>query len=170
MCGNLRAKILSYDAVHRTARVHIYGKTDGASNGLEATFAYPVGDNDLDTEREILADTEVYVFFEAGDEARPVIWAFSSHGEGAAVDVRRIRQENIEVLARQNVLVEAPVVHIKGDLIIDGNIIHTGDQTTTGKITATDDVIAGDISLKKHPHPGVRRGTEQSDPPVPIGT
>lgn len=124
MCGNLRAKILSYDAVHRTARVHIYGKTDGASNGLEATFAYPVGDNDLDTEREILADTEVYVFFEAGDEARPVIWAFSSHGEGAAVDVRRIRQENIEVLARNNMVIEGKTVSIHGATHV--NIIGAG--------------------------------------------
>ncbi|MCZ3007840.1 hypothetical protein NYZ11_19905, partial [Acinetobacter baumannii] len=43
------AKILSYNAKGRTAQVHIHGLTDGASEGITATFAYPVGDSDLDT-------------------------------------------------------------------------------------------------------------------------
>ena len=63
-----RAKILSYDAAKRTAKVHIHGLTDGASEGLTATFAYPVGDDDRDTERQIVLGNDVYVFFEDGDE------------------------------------------------------------------------------------------------------
>lgn len=167
MFGFPRARILSYDAKSRTAHIHIYGKTDGASEGLEATFAYPVGDNDLDTEREILIGAEVYIFFENGDEGLPVIWSYSSHGEGAVVDVRRIRQKNIEILGRQNVLVEAPEVTIKAHLKIIGDITHTGDQTTTGNITATQDVKAGNISLKNHPHDKVRSGTDNSGKPQP---
>ncbi|TPS40987.1 hypothetical protein [Acinetobacter baumannii] len=50
MNGLKRAKILSYNAKGRTAQVHIHGLTDGASEGITATFAYPVGDSDLDTE------------------------------------------------------------------------------------------------------------------------
>ncbi|KCX96510.1 hypothetical protein J572_4073, partial [Acinetobacter baumannii 1499986] len=49
MNGLKRAKILSYNAKGRTAQVHIHGLTDGASEGITATFAYPVGDSDLDT-------------------------------------------------------------------------------------------------------------------------
>lgn len=107
MFGFPRAKILSYNAKTRTAQIHIYGMTDGASEGLEATFAYPVGDDDLDTEREILVGADVYIFFQNGDEGLPVVWSYSSHGEGAVEDVRRIRQKNIEILARANVLVQA---------------------------------------------------------------
>ncbi|ONG39754.1 hypothetical protein BKE30_08120 [Alkanindiges hydrocarboniclasticus] len=107
MFGFPRAKILSYNQKARTAQIHIYGMTDGASEGLEATFAYPVGDDDLDTEREILVGADVYIFFQNGDEGLPVVWSYSSHGEGAVEDVRRIRQKNIEILARANVLVQA---------------------------------------------------------------
>lgn len=56
MNGFKKAKILSYDAQNRTAKIHIPGLTDGASTGLTATFAYPVGDSDKDTEREILEE------------------------------------------------------------------------------------------------------------------
>ena len=41
------AKILSYDAATRTAKVQI--------DGLTATFAYPVGHDDRDTEIQVLA-------------------------------------------------------------------------------------------------------------------
>ncbi|WP_026470382.1 hypothetical protein [Alkanindiges illinoisensis] len=170
MFGFPRAKILSYNQKARTAQIHIYGMTDGASEGLEATFAYPVGDDDLDTEREILVGADVYIFFQNGDEGLPVVWSYSSHGEGAVEDVRRIRQKNIEILGRENVLVEAPIVTIKAHLVLEGDFTHTGDQTTTGKITATEDVIGGEVSLKSHPHSGVRRGSEQTDPPMPTGT
>ena len=77
-----RAKILSYDAAKRTAQVHIHGLTDGASQGLTATFAYPVGDDDRDTERQIVLGNDVYVFFEDGDESCSVIAFYSSHGTG----------------------------------------------------------------------------------------
>lgn len=170
MFGFPRAKILSYNAKARTAQIHIYGMTDGASEGLEATLAYPVGDNDLDTEREILVGADVYIFFQNGDEGLPVVWSYSSHGEGAVEDVRRIRQKNIEILGRENVRIEAPTVTVKGHLVLEGDFTHTGDQTTTGKITATEDVVGGEVSLKSHPHSGVRRGSEQTDPPMPTGT
>ncbi|MGA8882808.1 MAG: hypothetical protein WB445_04205 [Acinetobacter sp.] len=114
LAGFKRAKILSYSAKSRTAKVHIHGMTDGASDGLTATFAYPVGDSDKDTEREILAGEDVYVFFENGEESRPVIAFFSSHGENAVVDTRRIRQENIELLARSNIKVQAKVIEVDG--------------------------------------------------------
>ena len=109
-----RAKILSYDAAKRTAQVHIHGLTDGASQGLTATFAYPVGDDDRDTERQIVLGNDVYVFFEDGDESCPVIAFYSSHGIGAEVDKRRIRQKNIELLARSKITAKAKTIEIDG--------------------------------------------------------
>ncbi len=122
-----RAKILSYDAAKRTAQVHIHGLTDGASQGLTATFAYPVGDDDRDTERQIVLGNDVYVFFEDGDESCPVIAFYSSHGIGAEVDKRRIRQKNIELLARQKATIEAPSIHLRGETKITGNEQVTGN-------------------------------------------
>lgn len=159
-----RAKILSYDAAKRTAQVHIYGLTDGASEGLTATFAYPVGDDDRDTERQIIVDNDVFVFFDDGDEASPVVAFFSSHGVGALVDIRRIRQKNIELLATVKTTIDSPTIHLKGDVIIDGNVTHNGDtthtgnttqngnQNTSGTVTASSDVVGGGISLKTHTH------------------
>ena len=122
-----RAKILSYDAAKRTAQVHIHGLTDGARQGLTATFAYPVGDDDRDTERQIVLGNDVYVFFEDGDESCPVIAFYSSHGIGAEVDKRRIRQKNIELLARQKATIEAPSIHLRGETKITGNEQVTGN-------------------------------------------
>ena len=173
-----RAKILSYDAAKRTAQVHIHGLTDGASQGLTATFAYPVGDDDRDTERQIVLGNDVYVFFEDGDESCPVIAFYSSHGTGAMVDKRRIRQKNIELLATTKAYIDAPTIHLKGNVIIDGNVTHTGNtthngntsqtgnQTTTGTITGTTNVIGGGKSLATHTHGGVQNGNGSTSPPI----
>lgn len=172
-----RAKILSYDAAKRTAQVHIHGLTDGASQGLTATFAYPVGDDDRDTERQIVLGNDVYVFFEDGDESCPVIAFYSSHGTGAEVDKRRIRQKNIELLATTKAYIDAPTIHLKGNVIIDGDVTHTGNtthngntsqtgnQTTTGTITGTTNVIGGGKSLATHTHGGVDTGGGNTAPP-----
>ena len=54
MFNFIPAKILSYDAATRTAKVQIEGLTDGAEDGLTATFAYPTGYDDRDTEIQVL--------------------------------------------------------------------------------------------------------------------
>ncbi|MDH0032912.1 MULTISPECIES: hypothetical protein [unclassified Acinetobacter] len=164
--GFRKAKILSYDKNRRTAKIHIPGLTDGASDGLTATFAYPVGDSDKETEREINTDEDVYIFFDNGEVSRPVIAFFSSHGTGAVVDTRRIRQENIELLARTKATIEAPTINLKGKVVIEGDIEHTGNQTTTGKITATEDVVSGGKSLKTHVHGGVQNGGGTTSQPI----
>ena len=127
MNGFKKAKILSYDAQNRTAKIHIPGLTDGASTGLTATVADPVGDSDKDTEREILEGEDVYIFFENNEQSRPVIAFYSSHSKGAVVDTRRIRQENIELLARSKATIEAPSIELKGETKITGNEQVTGN-------------------------------------------
>lgn len=170
----MRGRVIAYHAASRTAKVHIYGLTDGASEGLTATFAYPVGDDDRDTEREIVLNNDVYVFFENDEQSRPVIAFYSSHGKNNVVDIRRIRQENIEILARSKATIEAPTVHIKGNVIIDGNVTHNGNLsqsgsqnvegsvTASGNVKAGGDVKAGGISLTAHRHSNVRGGNDTS--------
>lgn len=150
------AKIVSYDAVQRTARVSINGLTDGLNEGIVAMLAYPIGDDDRDTERELLAGADVWVFFESGDTTAPVIAFYRGHGEGLAlVNIRRIRQENIELLARANitlqskdlvyiksksVTIEADTFSVKASQIdmqadeanLRAQLNHVGDHFTTG--------------------------------------
>lgn len=159
LLGFTPAKILSYDQAHRTAQISIAGLTDGAEEGLTATFAYPVGDSDFDTEREILAGADVSVYFDGGQADSPVIAFYRSHGEGAVRDVRRIRQANIEVLARVSMQLTAPTITLTGRVIINGDIEHTGNQVSTGTITGRVDVIGGVISVNSHTHGGVMPGS-----------
>lgn len=175
------AKLISYDKVNRTAKVSIAGLTDGVEGGITAMLAYPIGDDDFDTERELLDGADVWVFFEQGDTTMPVIAFYRRHGQGrAVVDIRRIRQENIEVLARSAITLDAKdLVHIKAKTItidattvnlnasnfnvtaetsVNGNSTSYGNQTINGSVSATGDIKAGGISLKSHKHGGVDTG------------
>lgn len=150
MNGYKRAKILSYNAKGRTAQVHIHGLTDGASEGITATFAYPVGDSDLDTEIQIVDGEDVYVFFENGNEERPVIHSYVSHGDGAIVGVRRIRQDNIEFISKENLKVNSgTTVSIKTPLMnVQANTQQTGNSTLTGNSTVVGNTsVAGNSSV-----------------------
>lgn len=166
---NKPATILSYDGKSRTARVHIPSVTDGVTEGIIATFAYPVGDDDFDTERRIMANTDCYVFFQSGDPSSPVIFAFRSHGTGAVVDMRRIRQTNIQLLAdagidlkAKNITLEAESVTIKANTLkIDANTtidksLHVKGQTTLGKATIDGRDFTG------HGHKNVQTGNGNS--------
>lgn len=117
--GDYPATILSYNKKNRTARVSIPTVTDGLDEGITATFAYPVGHDDKDTEIEILPGAECYVFFLQGIPSSPVIWSYRSHGSGAVVDHRRIRQENIELLARVNIKAKAKTIEVDADTTVN---------------------------------------------------
>jgi phage baseplate assembly protein V len=55
-----------------------------------------------------------------------------------------------------------------GTLAVDapGGTAWKGDIAVTGKLTASDDVLAGGISLKDHKHSGVQDGAAQTGKPV----
>lgn len=166
--GFYPATILSYDKVGRTAKVRVDMLCEGAEDGLTATFAYPIGDDDGDTERQILANADVYVFFEGGQPHAPVVWANRSHGVGAVVDVRRIRQENIELLATQNITLQATdtiVIHGENVVINAGSSVSInspittvdGDMGVTGTLTAQTlvaivDALIASKSFNSHIH------------------
>lgn len=130
------ARIVSVDRKGRTANVQISPITDGLESGIKATFQYAIGEDDFDTEIQILEGADVYVFFLQGDPYSPVISGYRSRGEGAEVGHRRIRQENIELLAEADIslkadneiLLEAETIRFKAK-----NIINEGDSKTTGK-------------------------------------
>lgn len=176
--GFFQAKIVSYNDLARTARVTIPTVTDGIDEGITATFAYPVGHDDRDTELEILSGADCYIFFQQGDPSSPVIWAYSSHGVGAVIDYRRIRQENIELLARANINIEAEeTLHLKAkNVIIDaetmivntttyivkGDSTHDGDNTVTGKSNLLGAVSIEGQPYEEHAHDKVQNGNGTS--------
>lgn len=53
-------------------------------------------------------------------------------------------------------------VEINGNTTQKGNTTQTGNISTKGTVAASEDVTAGDKSLKKHKHSGVAKGTEIS--------
>ena len=139
------AKLISYDKANRTAKVTIAGLTDGVEEGITAMLAYPIGDDDLDTERELIPGADVWVFFEQGDTSMPVIAFYRRHGQGlATVDIRRIRQKNIEVLARSTITLDAKdFIHIKAKTVnIDASTVNL--KASNFNITAQTNV-KGDI-------------------------
>lgn len=163
--GNYPATILSYDPQARTAQVDIPSVTDGLEDGITATFAYPVGHDDKDTELLIVPGCECYVFFQQGKPENPVIAFYRSHGTGAVVDYRRIRQKNIELLATAKINLQADEsidltaksVTINADqLTINANTKVTGSSTLEGVTT-----IQG-RSFLGHSHNGVRGGSDSS--------
>lgn len=53
-------------------------------------------------------------------------------------------------------------VEITGNTTQKGNTTQTGNISSTGTVSATEDVKAGDKSLKKHKHSGVAKGNDTS--------
>lgn len=168
--GNYAATILSYDGDARTAMVNIPSVTDGLSGGIKATFAYPVGDDDKDTERQILDDTDCYIFFQSGEPSSPVVFAFRSHGVGAVVDHRRIRQANIELLASAKITLEAAneinlnarTVRINAEnLIITAKTEQKGDFGVEGATVLEKTTIEG-RDFGEHGHKKVKSGDDNS--------
>ena len=104
--ANWPCKVISYNAEARTVQIQIAGLTDGSETGLTAKLAYPIGDDDRDTERVLLdqlSQADGWVFFEGGNPSAPVLFAYICHGTGALVDIRRIRQKHIELIATETI-------------------------------------------------------------------
>lgn len=154
------AKLTSYDAATRTGEVWIDDVTDGGDRGLVAEFAYPIGEDDQDTELKITLPANVYVFFESGDPRCPVVFAWRTRQDGSAVvGTRRIRQQNIQILATANLTLTAEraemsfnsmLLTVPAGLNIVGPV--TCQTIECESVKASDDVIAAAVSLKKHPH------------------
>ncbi len=64
-------------------------------------------------------------------------------------------------------LVSTGGINIKGPINHTGDYTQTGNQHVTGTVNVSDDVIAADISLRKHRTKGVVRGSAVSDEPTP---
>ena len=71
----------------------------------------------------------------------------------------RLEEGNIDLKGNSS---QKGNVEITGDTTQKGNTTQTGNISTKGSVAASEDVTAGDKSLKKHKHSGVAKGTEIS--------
>lgn len=161
--GFYPAKILSYNAQKRTCMVSIEPFTRGSSTGKQAKIAYPIGHDDYDTEIMIKAGLDVYVFFEAGLLSAPVVAFCRSHGAGATLGVRRIRQDAIELIAK-TVKIDAQNIQITGDTTVNQSVT-VEKSVTAPTVTGTNNVTGGGVSLKSHTHGGVQGGNGRTSSP-----
>ncbi|MCK4108916.1 hypothetical protein [Acinetobacter radioresistens] len=150
--GFYPGQILSYNKVTKKVQVSVEPYTTGSENGIEAKLAYPIGDDDLDTEIAINGQPDIWVFFENGQFKKPVACFFRTRQMGSVTDVRRIRQKRIELIA--------------DEVLIDAKVHITKDTNSDAGFTSTGDMVAGNVSLIKHPHGGVQNGSGQTNSPV----
>lgn len=89
-----------------------------------------------------------------GDEDAVVLQSLDGT-EKIAIDSNGVRVDSASLIR-----LTAPSIEI------DGDITHTGDQTSTGTITGTTDVVAGVISGNSHTHGGVTVGAGSTGGPA----
>lgn len=148
--GKYPATIASYASATRKVTVHVAGLTDGSESGLPATFCLPIGENDRDSEILINVGDEVWVEFEKGDPAAPIIVGYRTHTTDVVVGIRRIRQKNIELVADDSLTIK-----------VGGcTMVWTPDGPVSNRVIEAPDFKSGTVTLKVHIHPYTDNGTQ----------
>lgn len=80
--------------------------------------------------------------------------------------VVQVNGNTVVVNADEKISLNAPIIEANGQLT-QGSGSYAGNATFGGSITATGDVEGGGVSLIHHLTPGVERGNEISDAPLP---
>ncbi|UOO89199.1 hypothetical protein LVJ82_17410 [Vitreoscilla massiliensis] len=158
----IAAVVKSYTASSHRARIEIPGMTDGADTLPEAEIMYPVGHLHSDTEILIRVGDKVYIdWLIDGDSRTPVIVGYRNPKTGNLVDIRRIRQTNIELIADAHILLRAPKITLDHDEMTSTGINQMQAQTN----------LNGGASTESGAAPEVRGGLDvkQGDLNVPDG-
>lgn len=75
--------------------------------------------------------------------------------------------KNIRAKTSSLVSIEAPNIHLTGNVTITGTVTQSGGNTAmTGNVSVNGDVSADGISLTQHKHGGVQSGGSTTSPPV----
>ncbi len=75
--------------------------------------------------------------------------------------------KNIRAKTSSLVSIEAPKIHLTGNVTITGNVTQIGGDTAmTGNVSVNGDVSANGISLSQHKHGGVQSGGGTTSTPV----
>lgn len=75
--------------------------------------------------------------------------------------------KNISLKTSSLVSIEAPNIHLMGNVTVTGTVTQSGGNTAmTGNVSVNGDVSANGISLTQHKHGGVQSGGSTTSPPV----
>lgn len=180
--------VAEYDAEKRLARVRIPGLTDGTRELPEAMLCYPLGDRSEFTEVALQAGDRVWLDFVNGDPRFPIITGFRAKETDNAVDWRRWRAANVEIIgdvdvrvvatdgkvfvsaggevelvAATEVKITAPTIRLEGNVQVTGSLTVGAGAAVTGALT-NNGVNVGST----HRHNGVQTGGGISGTPVPV--
>jgi phage baseplate assembly protein V len=163
-----RAEATEHDAKDDAERWQDYGFTaqpvDGQGLVLNWAGHTIVLRMDRIAERPQLAAYEVSVWHREGHrvtlKAGKVVQVDCDELVINAAMRTEINSPSVTVNASSGVALNTPMVSASEGLDVGA------DAAIGGSATAATDVVGGGISLKSHPHPNIRRGTETSDPPI----
>lgn len=152
--------VAEYDPERRLARVRIPGLTDGSRELPEAMLSYPIGDRSEFTEIALQQGDRVWLDFVNGDPRFPIITGFRPKETDNAVDWRRWRAANIELIADVDVRVVAtggkvfvsaggeaelvaatevkivaPAIKLQGNVQVTGSLTVGAGANITGSLT-----------------------------------
>ena len=140
------AVVKSYSASSHRARIEIPGMTDGADTLPEAEIMYPIGELHSDTEILIREGDKVYIdWLIDGDSRTPVIVGYRNPKTGNLVDIRRIRQTNIELIADSHILLDAPKITLKHKEMISTGVNQMQAQTNLNGGASTQSGAAPEV-------------------------
>lgn len=151
--GRWPAEVTEYNPAKRQCRVSIPPLTDGANEMPWAEIEYPIGDKSshsrYPTEIEMLPGDLVWVTFIGNDVRYPIITGYRNKQTGNSHDWRRWHHKNIALEADEQmtleaktirstadeenlleagreVIIEAPVIRLKGAVIFEGGYAGAG--------------------------------------------
>ena len=142
----IAAVVKEYSPASHRARIEIPGMTDGADTLPEAEIMYPIGELHSDTEILIREGDKVYIdWLIDGDSRTPVIVGYRNPKTGNLVDIRRIRQANIELIADSHILLDAPKITLKHKEMISTGVNQMQAQTNLNGGASTQSGAAPEV-------------------------
>ena len=183
------AVIVSVDSPRRMASIAIEGRTNGATDYLEAEFCNPFGDKSEHTEIRARPGDRVWVMWQNDDPRYPVIIGYRPKNVENEIGFRRFEHANFQIQADDSFLIDAGngvviatrqlTIHAATAVtVITPKASFSGDVDVAGKLTfGTGLVGQGGAAIQgsltnngkdvgsAHVHKNVMRGKDLSDEP-----
>ncbi len=183
------AVIVAVDSPRRIASIEIEGRTNGATDYLEAEFCNPFGDKSEHTEIRAKPGDRVWVMFLNDDPRYPVIIGYRPKNVDNEIGFRRFEHTNFQIQADESFLLDAgngvvirtkqltihastaitiisPKASFSGDVQVDGSLSFGAGLSGQGGAAIQGNLTNNGKDVgSAHVHKSVRRGTDLSDGP-----
>jgi phage baseplate assembly protein V len=150
----------------QTVRVEVFD--DQTRDGAERWQDYGFAGNPVDGQGLVIeAGGHTVVLRMDRPDGRPQLEPYDVavwHKEGHRILLKTGREI---VMTADKITLDAPEVVHTGKSTLQGDVQADRDITSDGTVSGAVDVMAGGVSTGSHTHPGVERGTGDTDPPTP---